>query len=80
MASIVVKGVPDRLRARLKKEAQRNRRSVNQQILHMLDRSMDAGKTPGPPPPVRLKSKLTQARLSRAIARGLSPRSFGVAH
>lgn len=40
MASLTLKGVPDGLLARLKTDAAANRRSLNGEVLHRLERSL----------------------------------------
>jgi hypothetical protein len=40
MAALVLKNLPDRLHKRLKKEAERNRRSMAQQAITILERSL----------------------------------------
>lgn len=46
MATLTLKGVPDDLLARLRAEATRERRSLNQHALYLLERAC-----PAPPPP-----------------------------
>lgn len=41
MANLTIKGVPDQLVAELKKEAAARRRSLNGEVLHRLERSLD---------------------------------------
>lgn len=42
MADVTVKGIPDGLHRRLKEEAEANRRSLNREIIHRLERSVAA--------------------------------------
>lgn len=42
MADITVRGIPDEVYATLKAEAERNRRSLNQEIIHRLEASVAA--------------------------------------
>jgi plasmid stability protein len=40
MASLVLKNLPERIHSRLKKQAERNRRSMAQEAITVLDRSL----------------------------------------
>lgn len=40
MASLTIKGVPDDLLDRLRKRAEQHRRSLNSEVLHLLERSI----------------------------------------
>lgn len=42
MASLTLKGVPDELLARLKREAAEHRRSLNGEVLHRLEQSVSS--------------------------------------
>jgi len=56
MPTIVVKNVPEALHARLKAQAERNRRSVTKELLTLIE-SGTAAKRVAPvlPPPIKLK-------------------------
>jgi plasmid stability protein len=58
MSTLVVKNLPDPLHARLRERASRNRRSVTQEAIHILERGIDEAPSREPvklPPPVKLK-------------------------
>lgn len=42
MADLTVRGVPEELHAALKEEAERNHRSLNQEVIHRLEASVRA--------------------------------------
>lgn len=42
MASLTIKGIPDDLLDRLRKRAEQHRRSLNGEVLHLLERSTGA--------------------------------------
>ena len=46
MATLNIKGFPDGLHRRLKARAKRNRRSVSQEVTHLLNESVEAAKVP----------------------------------
>ena len=46
MASITVKNIPDKLYARLKVAAESNRRSINGEIIHRIERSLNPRRAP----------------------------------
>lgn len=45
MASITIKGIPDRLLARLRKRAATEKRSMNKEIIRLLDLNLPAERT-----------------------------------
>ena len=45
MASITIEGIPDRLLARLRKQAAMERRSMNKEIIRLLDLGLSAQRT-----------------------------------
>lgn len=60
MASLTLKGVPDDLLTRLKREAAEHRRSLNGEVLHRLEHSVadpKIGDTTGPTGPYRADSR-----------------------
>jgi len=71
MPAIVLKDVPRELHRWLKDEAERNRRSMNQQLLLILEQAK-CGPLPPVSPPARIKTlkPLTQAWLRKAIEEG----------
>jgi len=62
MASITIKGIPDDLHGQLKQEAQANFRSLNQEILARVTRSLEND--------AALNSKRDQTWIDEAIASG----------
>lgn len=50
MPSLTLKNVPARLLRALRKAAEIDRRSLNQQVIHLLELSMNAGSGSGQPP------------------------------
>lgn len=46
MASFTIKNIPDRLLARLRAQAAAEKRSMNREIIRLLDLSLSAGGTP----------------------------------
>ena len=42
MATLNIKNLPDRLHAQLQERAQRERRSVTQEVMHLLDAALNA--------------------------------------
>lgn len=70
MAAIVLKEVPEELHQRLKAEAERNRRSMSQQLLVIMEQAL----TPLPPlkpiKPVVPTQPFTHAWLMRAMREG----------
>jgi hypothetical protein len=56
MSTIVVKNVPEALHARLKAQAERNRRSVTKELLTLIESGTAAKRiAPVLPPPIKLK-------------------------
>ena len=61
MSTLTIKNLPDGLHRRLKEIAERNRRSLNSEVIHLLERSLDAA-------PVDPRSLLVRARAVREKA------------
>lgn len=61
MSTLTIKNLPDALHRRLKEMAERNRRSLNSEVIHLLERSLDAA-------PVDPRSLLVRARAVREKA------------
>ena len=71
MPSLVLKNVSKRTHRWLKEEAERNRRSMTQQALLILDQARLRPLSPVPPPnPIKPLKPFTQAWLRRAIEEG----------
>lgn len=51
MTDLLIRQIPDHLHAKLKQSARDNRRSMNQEILLLLERSLGEEKPPSPPLP-----------------------------
>ena len=71
MAALVLKNVPKETHRWLKQEAERNRRSMTQQALLILEQAR-LRVLPPVPPPARIKTlkPFTQAWLRKAIEKG----------
>jgi plasmid stability protein len=73
MAALVIKQLPDRLHRRLKEEAARNRRSMTQQALAILERALAESRGSvgeEPPPPLELKVRHDHKWIYAAVRRG----------
>jgi plasmid stability protein len=70
MASILLKDVPTEVHRNLKDQAARNRRSMNQEALAILERALRPIPPLGPIRSVKPTRPFTQAWLSRAIREG----------
>lgn len=62
MASLTLKNLPEDLLESLRQSAERERRSLSQQIIHLLEEAVSEGK--GPAPAVAPARGLEEARLS----------------
>lgn len=69
-SNILIKGVPPELKRRLREEADRNRRSVNQQILLILERATNPLPPIKLPRPIKPKRPFTHEWLMRAMREG----------
>jgi plasmid stability protein len=73
MSTLVIKNLPDALHARLKEQAERNRRSVTKEVVTLIETGLGVGRAPMPLPPlVKLRGghKVTIDELEAAIAEG----------
>jgi hypothetical protein len=72
MSTLVVKNLPDDLHARLKDQAERNRRSVTQEAISLIQVGLVAPRiAPKLPPPIKLKGgPLTTEEIETAINEG----------
>jgi len=73
MSTLVVKNIPDQLHAQLKRQAQRNHRSVTKEVVSLIEAGVVAQKPKFKlPPPLKLKSghMLTIEEIEDAIAEG----------
>ena len=72
MSTLVIKNLPDALHTRLKDQAERNRRSVTQEAISLIESGIVLPHVaPILPPPVKLKGgPLTLAEIEAAIEEG----------
>ena len=72
MSTLVIKKLPDALHARLRDQAERNRRSVTQEAISLIETGVVVPRVaPTLPPPVKLKGgPLTTAEIEAAIDEG----------
>jgi hypothetical protein len=70
MSAILVKGVPDSWKERLKELAVQNRRSVNQEVLTLLGVFLESHSVPVPKKLFRFKTPLTENYLREAKREG----------
>lgn len=70
MAAIVLKDVPDRLHRRLKERAERNRRSMAQEALTILEQAMHDVPPVVLPKPIKPLRKVTAAMVAAGIREG----------
>jgi hypothetical protein len=72
MSTLVIKNLPDRLHARLREQAERNRRSVTQEAIFLIEAGITVPRlAPTLPPPVKLKGgPLKTADIEAAIDEG----------
>jgi plasmid stability protein len=68
MASILIKDIPADLHDRLRQRAQRDHRSLNKEVIALLEEAL----TPraAVPPPIQAAFPLTQDWLEKAISQG----------
>ena len=72
MSTLVIKNLPDDLHARLRDQAERNRRSVTKEAVTLIERGLaPARKAPTLSPPIKLKGgPLTPKEIEAWIAEG----------
>jgi plasmid stability protein len=74
MAALVIKNLPEKIHRRLKEEATRNRRSMIQHAVLLLEQALEAGATPAahktPPLPVELGVRHGHKWIYAAIREG----------
>jgi len=72
MSTLVIKNLPDALHARLKEQAERNRRSVTQEAISLIESGVVLPRiAPTLPPPIKLKGgSITTADIEAAIDEG----------
>lgn len=70
MASVLIKNLPDDLHERLKDRAQRHHRSVNKELIALIEAALREPTAQPIPEPVRLRRPLTQEMLDQARDEG----------
>jgi plasmid stability protein len=78
MRSFTIKGIPDDLLDRLRKRAEHHRRSLNSEVLHLLERSVSSAPLPSSARLARIRRlqervplpPLTDEALEKAIGEG----------
>jgi hypothetical protein len=72
MSTLVIKNLPDDLHARLRDQAERNRRSVTKEAVTLIERGLaPTRKAPALGPPIKLKGgPLTPEQIEAWIAEG----------
>ena len=72
MSTLVIKNLPDDLHSRLRQQAERNRRSVTQEAISLIETGIVVPRLPPTlPPPIRLKGKpVTQDEIEAWIDEG----------
>jgi hypothetical protein len=72
MATLVIKNVPDQVHARLRAQAARNRRSVTQEAIHLIETGITVPRlAPTLAPPIKVKGgPLATAEIEAAINEG----------
>ena len=67
MSTLVVKNLPDDLHARLREQAERNRRSVTKEVVTLIERGITPSRAaPKLSPPIKLKGGPVTAKEIRA--------------
>jgi plasmid stability protein len=69
VASILIKDIPPELHERLREAAARDHRSLNREVIALLEKALTVRPTELPPP-IKLSVPLTQELLDEAIADG----------
>jgi plasmid stability protein len=70
MAQILVKGISSKLHRDLKARAQRNRRSMNQEVLTILEQSVQRVRPIMIPTPVKPRRPISDDEIIRAVREG----------
>ncbi len=71
MAGLVIRDIPEQLHARLKQQAAQHHRSMNKEVITLLEQALDMDNTVREiPPPYRGKLKLTDAFINQAKRAG----------
>jgi plasmid stability protein len=67
MSSLLIKNMPETLREKLKQQAELNHRSMNKQVVSILEQALMKPGIGPLPPPVKTRTRLTAAWVSKAI-------------
>ncbi|MFP4607435.1 MAG: FitA-like ribbon-helix-helix domain-containing protein [Thiohalospira sp.] len=70
MASVVIKNLPDDLHQELKRRAERHHRSLNRELIALIETAVQGPDHDELPDPVRLRKPLTQEMLDEARQEG----------
>ena len=70
MASVLIKNLPDELHQQLKLRAQRHHRSLNKELIALIEGALESRSVEALPEPVKLRTPLTQDMLDQARQEG----------
>jgi len=70
MASVLIKNLPDEMHRQLKLRAQRHHRSLNKELIALIEAALARPSAEELPEPVKLRKPLTQEMLDRAREEG----------
>jgi len=70
MATVLIKNLPDELHRQLKLRAQRHHRSLNKELITLIEGALESRPAEALPDPVKLRKPLTQEMLDRARDEG----------
>ncbi len=66
MSSMLIKNIPEEIKKKLKEQAELNHRSVNKQVVSILEQAVAKPGISALPPPLKLKFRPTDAWLNKA--------------
>ena len=70
MATVLIKNLPDALHRQLKERAERHHRSLNKEVIALIEAALQSRSVDELPEPVELRRPLTQDMLDRAREEG----------
>ena len=70
MASVLIKNLPDEMHKQLKLRAQRHHRSLNKELIALIEVALARPSSEELPEPVKLRKPLTKEMLDRAREEG----------
>ena len=70
MASVVINNLPDALHRQLKLRAKQHHRSLNKEVIALIEAALQSPPVDALPEPVKLRKPLTQDMLDRAREEG----------